>query len=76
MQELPRQDWTSLTLHGLWRAAMLAPTGPAISRLAFSRRISKGTPHRELLFSSGDQPLRIGKIQIRVRRTSDRAVSR
>ena len=76
MQELPRQDRARLTFHTLWRAAMLAPTGPAVSRLTLSRRIGKGTPNRELLFGSSDQPLRIGKIQIRVPRTSDRTVSR
>ena len=76
MQEFTWQDRARLTLHTLWRTAMLAPTGPAISRLTLSRRIGKGTPDRELLFSSGDQPLRIGKIQIRVSGTSDRAVSR
>ena len=75
MEELTRQDRARLTLHALWRAAMLAPTGPAIARLTLPRRIGKSTPNRELLFCSSDQPLRIGKIQIRVRRTSDRAVS-
>ena len=76
MEELTGQDRARLTLHTLWRTAMLAPTGPAISRLTLSRRSGKGTPYRELLFSSGGQPLRISKIQIRVPRTRDRAVSR
>ena len=76
MEELTRQDRARLTFQTLWRAAMLAPTGPAISRLTLSRRIGKGTPYRELLVSSGGQPLRISKIQIRVPRTREGAVSR
>ena len=74
MQEFTWQDRARLTLHRLWRAAVLAPTGPTISRVTFPRRIGKGTPDRQLLFRSGDQSLRVGKIQIRISRTSDRAV--
>ena len=75
MEEFTRQDRARMTFHTLWRAAVLAPTGPAISRLTLSRRIGKGTPYRELLISSGGQPLRISKIQIWVPRTRDGAVN-
>ena len=76
MQEFTRQDRARLALHTLRRTAVLAPTGPTISRLALPRGIGKGTPDRQLLFRSGDQSLCIGKIQIRISRTSDRVVGR
>ena len=74
MQEFTWQDGARLTLHSLWRAAVLTPTGPTITRVTFPRCVGKGTPDRQLLFRSGDQSLRVGKIQIRVSRTSDRVV--
>ena len=74
MQEFTWQDGTRLTLHSLWRTAVLTPTGPTIARVTLPRCVGKGTPDRQLLFRSSDQSLRIGKIQIRISRTSDRAV--
>ena len=74
MEELTRQDRARLTLQALWRAAMLAPAGPTVSRLTLTRCIGKSPPDRELLFRSSNQPLRIGKIQIWISRTRHRVV--